>query len=48
MDGLIHFIKHFLGLCGEAHPSVLVSGGAFLTALGVYCKKIIEYIKNIF
>ena len=23
MDGIIHFFKHALGLCGEPHPSLL-------------------------
>ena len=48
MDGFIHFIKHFLGLCGEAHPSVIMSGGIFLTTISVYFKQIVEYIKGIF
>jgi hypothetical protein len=48
MDGLIHFLKHLIGLCGEAHPSVIMGGGAFLTTLGVYYKQLIDYIKNIF
>jgi hypothetical protein len=48
MDGLIHFLKHLIGLCGEAHPSLIVSGGALFTALGIYYKQILIYIKEIF
>tara|TARA_R100000152_G_C6762935_1_gene187271 strand:+ start:469 stop:630 length:162 start_codon:yes stop_codon:yes gene_type:complete len=48
MDGLIHFFKHLIGLCGEAHPSLIVSGGALFTALGIYYKQILIYIKEIF
>tara|TARA_Y100001963_G_C6490562_1_gene313227 strand:- start:221 stop:367 length:147 start_codon:yes stop_codon:yes gene_type:complete len=47
MDAILHFFKHLIGLCGEAHPSLLVSGGAFFTAIGVYYKQIIIYIKEI-
>ena len=46
MDGLIHFFKHLIGLCGEAHPSLLVSGGALVTACGVWYKQIILWIKG--
>jgi|TARA_R100000081_G_C4703855_1_gene109093 hypothetical protein len=46
MDGFIHFIKHFLGLCGETHPSVLVTGGIFLTSVSIYFKQIISNIKD--
>ena len=48
MDGLIHFFKHLIGLCGEAHPSVIMSGGILLTTISVYFKQIVEYIKGIF
>ena len=45
-ESLIHFFKHFLGLCGESHPSVLVSGMAFFTVITVYINDIIGYIKD--
>ena len=48
MNEVLHFFKHLIGICGEAHPSVIMGGGVFLTTLGVYYKQIIEYIKNIF
>ena len=48
MDGLIHFFKHLIGLCGEAHPSLIMSGGILLTTISVYFKQIVEYIKGIF
>jgi len=47
IDAIIHFIKHFIGLCGESHPSLLVTGTAFFTGMWVYWKHIIEYIKSI-
>ena len=46
LESLIHFFKHFLGLCGESHPSVLVSGMAFFTVFTVYINDIIGYIKD--
>lgn len=46
MESIIHFIKHFLGLCGESHPSVIVSGFAIFSLLGLYINHIINYIKN--
>ncbi len=39
----IHFIKHFIGLCGEPHPSVIITGATLLT----YPKQIINQIKSI-
>jgi len=48
MSEILHFIKHFLGLCGEAHPSVLVSGGALITWIGVYFRQITDYIRSMF
>ena len=30
MSEIFHFVKHLFGLCGEAHPSILVGGGVFL------------------
>ena len=29
MDALLHFFKHLIGLCGEAHPSLIMGGGVF-------------------
>jgi hypothetical protein len=46
IDTIIHFIKHFLGLCGEQHPSVLVTGTAFFTGIWVYWKQVLIYIKD--
>ena len=48
MGEILHFIKHFLGLCGEAHPSVLVSGGALITWIGVYFRQITDYVRSMF
>ena len=48
IDGIIHFFKHLIGLCGEQHPSLIVSGGAILTTLGIWRQQIIDYIKGIF
>ena len=41
MDSIIHFIKHALGLCGEAHPSLLMGGGAII-GYCVYCVKVMK------
>ncbi len=41
VDVIIHFIKHFIGLCGESHPSILVTGTAFFTGMWVSWKRII-------
>jgi hypothetical protein len=46
LESLMHFIKHFLGLCGESHPSVLVSGFGFFTIVTIYISDIIHYIKD--
>ena len=24
IDGIIHFLKHLIGLCGEPHPSLII------------------------
>lgn len=48
MDGLIHFFKHLIGLCGEPHPSLIMGGGVVLTSLGIWRQQIIEYIKGLF
>ena len=48
MDGLIHFLKHLIGLCGEAHPSLIMGGGVLLTTISVYFRQIVDYMKNIF
>tara|TARA_Y100001938_G_C8017954_1_gene393636 strand:- start:454 stop:612 length:159 start_codon:yes stop_codon:yes gene_type:complete len=41
MDGIIHFFKHALGLCGEPHPSLLF-GGAGIIGYCVYCYKLLQ------
>tara|TARA_B100000674_G_scaffold83383_1_gene57771 strand:- start:408 stop:626 length:219 start_codon:yes stop_codon:yes gene_type:complete len=48
MDGLIHFFKHLIGLCGEPHPSLIMGGGVLLTTISVYFRQISEYIKGLF
>jgi|TARA_B100000073_G_scaffold279459_1_gene239961 hypothetical protein len=48
MSEIFHFVKHLFGLCGEAHPSILVGGGVFLTTIGLYWTKIINYMKDLF
>jgi len=48
MNEILHFLKHLIGLCGETHPSILVSGGALITWIGVYYKQVIHYIKELF
>jgi len=48
IDGIIHFFKHLIGLCGEPHPSLIVSGSAILTTLGIWRQQIIDYIKELF
>ena len=49
MDALLHFFKHLIGLCGEySHPSLLISCGVFLTTFGLYWKKLIGYMKDLF
>ena len=45
-DSLIHFFKHFIGLCGESHPSILVSGFGLFTIISYYFNDIIHYIKD--
>ncbi len=46
MDAVLHFFKHFIGLCGETHPSLLISGGVLLTTISVYFKQITEYLRS--
>tara|TARA_Y100000992_G_C21123199_1_gene422913 strand:+ start:540 stop:698 length:159 start_codon:yes stop_codon:yes gene_type:complete len=48
MDGIIHLLKHITGLCGEAHPSLIMGGGVFITTLTIYSKQIMFYLKNFF
>ena len=49
MNEFLHFLKHLIGLCGEtSHPSLLISGGVFLTTVGLYLKKLIGYMKDLF
>jgi hypothetical protein len=45
-ESFIHFFKHFLGLCGESHPSVLVSGLGFFSLIVIYISDVISYIKD--
>ncbi len=49
MNEFLHFIKHIIGLCGEtSHPSLLISGGVFLTSIGLYWKRLLGYMKGLF
>jgi hypothetical protein len=48
MGEILHFFKHLIGLCGETHPSILVSGGALITWIGVYYKQLLDYIRSMF
>ena len=49
MNEFLHFKKHLIGLCGEtSHPSLLISGGVFLTTIGFYWKRLIGYMKALF
>jgi|5_EtaG_2_1085323.scaffolds.fasta_scaffold25918_2 Na+-transporting NADH:ubiquinone oxidoreductase subunit NqrB len=49
MNEFIHFIKHIIGLCGEtSHPSLLISGGVFLTSIVLYWKRLMGYMKGLF
>ena len=45
-ESIIHFFKHFIGLCGETHPSLLVSGVGFFSLLIVYLGDILNYLKD--
>ena len=47
MNEMLHFIKHLFGLCGESHPSILIGGGVFITTIGFYWGRIINYIKEL-
>ena len=44
---LIHFIKHVFGLCGETHPNILIGGGVFITTIGFYWTKLINYMRDL-
>ena len=46
MDAILHFFKHLTGLCGETHPSLLISGGVLLTTISIYFKEIAEYLRS--
>ncbi len=39
MDGIIHFLKHLLGICGEPHPSLLF-GGVGIISYCIYCIRV--------
>jgi hypothetical protein len=47
MDAILHFLKHLIGLCGEAHPSLIMGGGVFLTTAGIYYRQILEYLRSL-
>ena len=46
VESIIHFFKHFIGLCGESHPSILVSGFGLVTIIAIYISDIVYYIKD--
>ena len=47
MDAILHFFKHLIGLCGEAHPSLIMGGGVFITSMTIYFNgNIYKYINN--
>jgi|TARA_R110000824_G_scaffold349536_2_gene536429 hypothetical protein len=46
VESIIHFFKHFTGLCGEAHPSILVSGFGLFTIIAIYISDVLHYIKD--
>ena len=46
METILHFFKHLIGLCGETHPSILVSGVGFFSLLIVYLGDILNYLKD--
>tara|TARA_R110000851_G_scaffold281965_3_gene435470 strand:- start:2930 stop:3091 length:162 start_codon:yes stop_codon:yes gene_type:complete len=46
MEALIHFLKHLIGFCGESHPSIIVSGLAFFTGIGIWYKQVINYVRG--
>tara|TARA_R100001163_G_C4974104_1_gene132866 strand:- start:343 stop:495 length:153 start_codon:yes stop_codon:yes gene_type:complete len=46
METILHFFKHLIGLCGETHPSLLVSGVGFFSLLIVYLGDILNYLKD--
>ena len=46
METILHFFKHLIGLCGETHPSLFVSGVGFFSLLIVYLGDILNYLKD--
>ncbi len=42
LEMIIHAFRHITGLCGEAHPSLLLSGTAFFTYIMYSIKEIIR------
>jgi len=49
MNEVLHFFKHIIGFCGEhSHPSLLISGGVFITTIGLYYTRLINYMKDLF
>ena len=46
METILHFFKHLIGLCGETHPSLLVSGVGFFSLVIVYLGDILNYLKD--
>ena len=48
MNEVLHFFKHSIDFCGEhSHPSILLSGGVFITTIGFYWTRIVNYIKDL-
>ena len=48
MNEVLHFLKHLFGLCGEhSHPSILIGGGVFITTIGFYWTKLINYMRDL-
>ena len=47
MDAILHFFKHLIGLCGEAHPSLIMGGGVFITTMTIYFRQITDYIRYV-
>ena len=46
METIFHFFKHLIGLFGEAHPSLLVTGVGFFSLVIVYLGDILNYLKD--
>ena len=46
IESIIHTLKHLTGLCGEAHPSLIMSGTALMTYISFNINNFIQYLKN--